>query len=286
MSLYNIIDHSKQATVRPAYRLKNCREKLARYSNHLTFLSRCRSHGFIPNGLKVHLPVKSEAADHIAERTSEALLRERIRTARRQKAITKLNVSRLESNLSQSLSTEQWPKVDELCRASAKRVHLSTKTRQIRKFENLQSQKPQPSPQLLDPQKLVVNLSQKLLSPEEKNVLALGMSFAIAPKQIPYQEIIAATESLTHRIDERTAHALRLGISSALRDARPPRPNLSFRQRQVIRNLKKDTSIVILPADKGRATVVMNKEDCVNKMQRVLRDGKYTALCRDPTVRT
>ena len=176
--------------------------------------------------------------------------------------------------------------MDELCRASAKRAHLSTKTQQILKFEKLQSQKPQPPSQLLDTQKLVVNLSQKLLSPEEKNVLALGMSFAIAPKQIPYQDIITATESLTHRIDERTAHALKLGVSSALRDARPPRPNLSFRQRQVICNLKKDTSIVILPADKGRVTVVMNKEDYVSKRQQVVRDEKYTALHRDPTVRT
>ena len=62
--------------------------------------------------------------------------------------------------------------------------------------------------------------------------------------------------------------------------------NLSFRQRQVIRNLKNDTSIVILPADKGRASVVMNKEYYASKMQWVLRDGKYTALHRDPTVRT
>ena len=200
MSLYNINDCYEQATVRPVYRLKNCREKLARYSNHLTFLSRCRSHGNIPNGLKVCVSFNSGAADRIAKKTSEALLRERIRATRRQKVVNERNVSRLESNLSESLSAEQWLEVDELCRASAKRVHLSMKTRQIRKFEKAQSQKSQPPLHQLDPQKPVVNLSQKSLSPEEENVLALGMSFAITPKQIPYQEIITATKSLTHRI--------------------------------------------------------------------------------------
>ena len=39
MSLYDIINRAEQAKVRPAYKLKNCRERLARYSNHLTFLT-------------------------------------------------------------------------------------------------------------------------------------------------------------------------------------------------------------------------------------------------------
>lgn len=47
---------------------------------------------------------------------------------------------------------------------------------------------------MLDPKKLVVNL-RRSLSPQEKEVLALGLSFAIAPRQVPYDEIIVATEA-------------------------------------------------------------------------------------------
>ena len=86
MSLYDIIDRNEQALVRPAYKLKNHRERLARYSNRLTFLTRFRSEGIVPNGLRVVLPVRSKRADEIAMKTSQALLHERISDGHRQKA--------------------------------------------------------------------------------------------------------------------------------------------------------------------------------------------------------
>ena len=51
--------------MRPAYKLKNCRERLARYSNHLMFLTKGRTHGIIPQGLRVILPVHSIKVDTI-----------------------------------------------------------------------------------------------------------------------------------------------------------------------------------------------------------------------------
>ena len=38
--------------------------------------------------------------------------------------------------------------------------------------------------------------------------------------------------------------------------------------------LKKDDSIMILPSDKGRVTVVLNKDDCCEKYYELLRDEK------------
>jgi len=84
MSLY-IIDRSEQALIRTAYRLKHNREKLARYSNHLTFLLRCRKNQIIPNGVQVKLPINSMKGNRIAERTKGAVLRERISESRRRK---------------------------------------------------------------------------------------------------------------------------------------------------------------------------------------------------------
>ena len=199
MSLYNIIDRSEQATVRPAYQLKNYREKHARYSNHLTFLSKCRAQGIIPNGLKVALPVGSARANNIALKTSQALLRERIGNARRQKAVTSARISKLESHLSQSLSAERWTSLEEFCKDSAARTYRSTKEKQIHKFQHLKNQRPATNPQPLDRKKLVVNLSQRPLSTQEEDILSLGLSFAITPRQIPYQEIISATEATAHR---------------------------------------------------------------------------------------
>ena len=55
---------------------------------------------------------------------------------------------------------------------------------------------------------------------------------------------------------------LRPGVSNALRTARPPRPNLSYTQKTALKDLCKDNTIVILPADKGNVTVFpLRRED-------------------------
>ena len=40
-----------------------------------------------------------------------------------------------------------------------------------------------------------MHLSSRPLSPVEEEVLALGLSFAITPSCIPYEDIISATEA-------------------------------------------------------------------------------------------
>ena len=58
------------------------------------------------------------------------------------------------------------------------------------------------------------------------------MHECIAPKHIPYEEIITATEATARRLDQKSADALRLGVSAALQQAKPPQPNLSPQQRK------------------------------------------------------
>ena len=75
-------------------------------------------------------------------------------------------------------------------------------------------------------------------------------------------------------------------MSNALRTARPPRPNLSYTQKTALKDLHKDNTIVILPADKGNATVVMDRSLYEEKMKDILLDGNtYHKLKRDPTTR-
>ena len=50
------------------------------------------------------------------------------------------------------------------------------------------------------------------------------------------------------------------------------------------RRLRNDKDIVILPADKGRVTVVMDKNDYTDKMDTLVNDKQtYEPLKRDPT---
>ena len=47
--------------------------------------------------------------------------------------------------------------------------------------------------------------------------------------------------------------------------------------------LKKDQNIKILPADKGNATVIMDKEDYENKINNLISTGNYNKLQKGPT---
>ena len=119
----------------------------------------------------------------------------------------------------------------------------------------------------------------------EEKVLALGLNFAVASNQIPYQEIITATEETARRVDANTAQLLRKGVGEELRKARPPENNINKHMQRAISSLWKDDNIMILRADKGKATVVLDKAEYTRKIQEMLDDPTYKAVRKDPTIK-
>ena len=49
-----------------------------------------------------------------------------------------------------------------------------------------------------------------------------------------------------------------------------------------MKELQSDISIVILPADKGKSTVILNHENYLEKCMDHLNDGAYQLLKKDP----
>ena len=49
-----------------------------------------------------------------------------------------------------------------------------------------------------------------------------------------------------------------------------------------LKSLKQNDSIIILPVDKGRATVILNKEDYIRKCNEHLENGPYIKIKKDP----
>ena len=129
----------------------------------------------------------------------------------------------------------------------------------------------------------MVNLSIKELSENQKEVLSLGLNFATTPRKIPAKEIIARTEEFAKMMED--GQSLREGVKKCLEEAKPPKPNLTHEEREAIKELKKDNTIVILPADKGNATVVMDREEYNNKMRDLLKQDDYRIIKKDPTLK-
>ena len=52
-----------------------------------------------------------------------------------------------------------------------------------------------------------------------------------------------------------------------------------------MKELQSDTSVVILPADKGRSTVILNRQDYLEKCMDHISNGPYQFLKKDPTTK-
>ena len=132
--------------------------------------------------------------------------------------------------------------------------------------------------------KWVINLSKRELSKAETTVLARGLNFAVAPDKLPVNDVIVQTEKACGLIPEEERDKLRVEVCGALKSAHLPKSNISKEERAAIRSIGKDKAVMVLPADKGKATVVMDTEEYEKKVKDMLSDERtYSKLDSDPT---
>jgi hypothetical protein len=73
-------------------------------------------------------------------------------------------------------------------------------------------------------------------------------------------------------------------VVKALEGARVPESNITKGEREALDHLKKEKDVIILPADKGRTTVVMDKTEYEDKIKALLDDkDTYEPIAKDPT---
>ncbi|BHF78632.1 hypothetical protein SprV_0602174500 [Sparganum proliferum] len=126
--------------------------------------------------------------------------------------------------------------------------------------------------------KLVHNLSSKELTKDQMQVLRHEASFNTTDAK-PVN-MIAAVESILSQTEatEETKSLIRHQVSSLLM-AHRPREVLSKVERDALRELKADKDLVIVPADKGRATVVLDRADYLQKAKGLLEDRQFYVPC-------
>ena len=134
-------------------------------------------------------------------------------------------------------------------------------------------------PTMLPKQKWVVNMSSKKLTQPQNAVLEKGFNFAITPKFIPKLDIISGVEAGLHAVrDDAAVHITRSKVSEVLKSAKPPQRNITQEEEEALKELKQDENIVILKADKGNSTVVMNAQEYDDKINCLLSDSSVFIL--------
>ncbi|XP_078582762.1 uncharacterized protein LOC144865701 isoform X2 [Branchiostoma floridae x Branchiostoma japonicum] len=268
--------------------LERTGKKLARHQNHLRFNLHCKHHDVTPVSLKLSSTVKGNKANSILKRAERQLLNVRISQTIQKIDYLNKEKGRLDSCVEQKLPGELVEEVRSRVNRSQIWEHGVTKERQINKFGRLLQKNQEQTSRSLPSEcihKWVKNCSDRLLRDPELSVLVKGLNFAATDRHVPVVEIVTQTELACRKIPDREAHLLRSKVSNLLNKPKKKQSNLSKEEQEALKSLRQDKNIVILPADKGRLTVVLNKEDYKQKCSELLRDNNtYLRLGkRDPT---
>ena len=94
-------------------------------------------------------------------------------------------------------------------------------------------------------------------------------------ESIAPEDITATIEDAVKDLEKEEAYTIRAKVSLTLQNSKPPKDNLSKDERKALKELQSDTSIVILPAEKGRTTVILNREDYLEKCMNHISNGPY-----------
>lgn len=215
----------------------------------LTFLIHCRDCGILPKIF--HFQTISR---QIPQQT-EALLCLLIQDNRAIKVKIEKEIDTYSKTLRTLTNKAQLSKIIDWCSNQEKKVDSLTKESQKQKYEWLC---PAYQPRQLDPQSVVKNINNKTLSDDEWEVLILGLNFTTVPRWILYN---TTTEATFRQLKSDDANQLRMEVSGALHRVKLPKQNVKKQLRCAITNLWNDVSIVILLADKGNATVVINQQE-------------------------
>ena len=128
-------------------------------------------------------------------------------------------------------------------------------------------------------------MSSRQLIYIETDLLAKGLSISITSKTLPNKDIIAIIKDAVKDLEKEEVDTIRVKVSLPLQNFKPPKNDLTRDEHKALKELLSDTTIVILPADKGRSTVILNREDYLEKCMDHINNGPYQLLKKYLTTR-
>ena len=256
-----------------------------RIRQQLWFNHRCKDLGLVPAGLRLKSPLNTQEAIQIVKATCRRLVRARINDCHRRLNYYKDKLQQRLDKLRQFIPTDLLDTILTIADRRAKKTAEQHRTKTQLKLTRLQRTKDKRRQKPDD--NWVRNISSRPLDKTETQVLSYGLKHSVTPKRIPTEAIVSSVEAVLSRqreLSESAKDNIRSRIASTIQSASLPDSNLTKDERQALKRLKTDENIVILPADKGRVTVVMDKTDYYDKMDALVNDKQtYQVLKRDPT---
>ncbi|BHF60602.1 hypothetical protein SprV_0100356700 [Sparganum proliferum] len=233
----------------------------------LRFLHRCLRDELTPRCLRYKAPVNTAMGREVVRRFVKQMTRVLIDDCHRRLQKYKAEI---EKNRRQCVHILGDPISSDLGKTISALAHH----RQAKKRDVLERKLTKLKPPGTESSNLVHNLSSKHLTEQQLRVLRHETCFNTADAD-PV-DFIAALEAMLLRSEtsDDMKHSVRQRVTSLLMTHRPTRC-ISQSVSKAMNELRRDDSIIILPADKRRSTVEMNREDYNEKAKALLDDREF-----------
>lgn len=265
--------------------------KNIRTSNQLTYLLRCRDNNLVPKGLQLTTPLQSTpAVAKILHQASTRLVKHQIQQLRSQKVHLNTDINASQTQIQNLLDFSTYEKLQSITAVATDNQNQRTRNNLIKKFNTLKERQQPRLPQSNKRpthSKTVINLSSKLLTEAQTSLLAKGLKFVPTNVKKNTDSYITGIESgLQQLAPNGNIDYLRHQITNILKNAKPPKSNLTTAERKAISELRKDKSITITEADKGKAAVIMDTPDFIQLVNKTVSDTTtYKIIPKDPTAK-
>ena len=123
-----------------------------------------------------------------------------------------------------------------------------------------------------------------MLSDDQLQILSKGLKFATTPININIVDIIANTEKSLFSMPAGIKQMAISEISTFVTKwKKPTKQNISKQEHKILKELKQNENIIVVPADKGGKTVVMGRKEYLTKMEDKFKDITLYEVVKDPT---
>ena len=278
---------------------------MADFKNHRRFSLRCLSEDVIPVSIRLRSNMRTPKGQYIIRRAEKALLNERIQSINNSIYMFNYQLDARKTDMEKIINKEDLKECQNFINIRREARHSKTMDRQKQKLNQLchrnNSNKggcsnihgdhvcittdstdisPVTTNTSTNMKKWVINISRKPLTEAQEKVLACGPNNAVLPKSPPITEYVAVIEQAWSKL-QGEAEKLRGKSNPSLRKHTIP-PNITKEEMKGITELKKDSSRMVLTADKGVSLVVMDTAEYKKKAEELLQWPIYQPIPTDP----
>ena len=274
-----------RSALQEARRLVSYNITIEKEYSHLWFNHTCKSIRILPKSLRFSPPIRTRKGFQLARKSGWQFLNLRISDSHQKINDCKLQVNSIKEKLGKIMTLSEMNALNQYATVKSKSVQEKTKLSHSKKLQRLIPEYRPNNNKNID-KSWVKNLSSRQFSKSETEVLSKGMKFAVAPRKVPVLDFVCGVEQGLKEVADKyksSVDLVRSRVTQVLSNAKPPQSNLTKDETESLKKLQGYDDIIVLSADKGNCTVVMDKSDYESKLMVLLNDSAtYKIVTKNP----